>query len=147
MKQLGWATAWLSLWIVLTVGCASKQFPQSTLTGHVAKVSIGESLTPDTVTVKRGDEISWVNTTTTTVDIWFMQSLEGLVSCEHNFVSAGWGYMFGGLDRQSLIVATIPPNGTASLCFADPGTYTYRVHFKDVPEGRTKLGGSVTIEK
>ena len=146
MKQLGWVLACFSVWTVLTVGCAGQQFPQSSLTGQVVKVSIGESLTPHEVTVKRGDEVSWVNATTKTVDVWFVQTLDSVISCEHNFVSSGWGYFFGGLDRENLIVATIPPNGTASLCFRTPGTYAYRVHFKGVPEGQTNMGGSITIE-
>lgn len=146
MKQFGWALVCFSLWTVLAVGCASQPFPQSTLTGQVVKVSIGESLTPDAVTAKQGDEVSWVNAGTTTVDLWFVQTLDGVISCQHNFASSGWGYMFGGSDRESLVVATLPPNGTASLCFSTRGTYIYRVHLKDVPEGRAKMGGSVTIE-
>lgn len=146
MKQLGWACACLGVWTVLTVGCASKPFPQSSLTGQVVTVSIGETLTPDSVTVKQGDEISWVNSTTTTVDLWFQQSLDDIISCQRNFVSPGWGYMFGGLNRETLVVATISPKDTASLCFGTKGTYTYRVHRKDVPDGQTKMGGSITIE-
>lgn len=146
MKQPGWALACLSVWTVLTVGCASQPFPQSSLTGQVVKVSIGESLTPHAVTVKRGDEVSWLNASTNPVDVWFVQSLDGVVSCQRGFVSSGWGYIFAGSERENFIIATIPPNGTASLCFGSAGTYAYRVHLKGAPEGETKMGGSITIE-
>ena len=147
MKQPDWALACLILWTVLTIGCASPPFPQSSLTGQVVEVSIGEHVTPHAVTVKQGDEISWVNTTTNRVDIWFVQNLDGIISCQRGFVSSGWGYMFAGSEPEGLIVATIGPNGTASLCFGAAGTYAYRVHIKNIPDGHeTKIGGSITIE-
>lgn len=147
MKKLGWAFFYLSMWPAFILGCASQQFPQSSLTGKFIKVVIEESLPPDSVTVKRGDEIYWLNATTTTVDLWFVESLDGIISCQRNFASPGWGYLFGGLDREALVVATIPPEGTASLCFSTPGTYTYQVRLKDIPEGKAKMDGSVTIKQ
>ena len=137
----------LSLWAAFTVGCVSAPFPQSSLTGQVVKVSIGEAVNPHAVTAKPGDEISWVNTTAFTVDVWFVPSIDGVVSCNRGFVSSGWGYMFAESVPDNLIVATIHPGGTASLCFGAGGMYPYRVHVKDASTGpRTKMTGSIVIQ-
>ena len=77
------------LGILVTVGCAS-HFPQSSLTGKVFEVKIGESFSPRVVTVQQGDEVRWINTRSGPVDISF-ESLEGVVSCQKGFVSTGWG--------------------------------------------------------
>jgi len=75
------------LGILVTLGCAS-HFPQSSLTGKVFQVKIGESLSPQVVTVQRGDEVRWINTRSGPVGISF-ESLEGVVSCRKGFVSTG----------------------------------------------------------
>ena len=48
--------------ILLTLACAShKHFPESSLTGGVFEVKIDNSLTAQSVTAKRGDEVKWIN--------------------------------------------------------------------------------------
>ena len=45
--------------ILLSEGCgAHKRFPESSLTGGVYELKIDNALTPQSVTAKRGDEIS-----------------------------------------------------------------------------------------
>jgi plastocyanin len=134
--------------ILVTVGCASHPpFPESSLTGELFEVKIGESLTPRLVTAKRGDEVRWVNTTSGPVDISFVQSQDDLISCQKGFVSAGWGYLFGSMKHESLVVATVRTNDSASLCFAIPGTYAYTVRTKTATTGHdTRLAGTITIE-
>lgn len=137
------------LGILVTVGCAGSPppFPQSSLTGGLFEVKIGESLTPKVVTVKRGDEVRWVNTTSGPVDIAFMQSQDDLISCQKGFASPGWGYLFQSSELEFLMVATLHTNDSASLCFAIPGTYTYTVRRKTTTTGHaTRIAGAVTIE-
>ena len=137
------------LGILVTVGCASHPpFPESSLTGGVWEVKIGDSLTPPVVTAKRGDEVRWVNTTSGPVDVLFyVQSQVDLISCQKGFGSTGWGYLFGSLDQDFLVVATVPPNESASLCFAILGTYVYGVRWHPPLTGYpTRITGSVTIE-
>jgi plastocyanin len=111
------------------------------------EVKIGDSLTPKVVTAKRGDEVRWVNMTSGPVDIAFMQSHDDLISCQKGFASPGWGYLFQSSDLEFLMVATLHPNDSASLCFAIPGIYTYTVRMKTATTGRpTRIAGSITIE-
>ena len=137
------------LGILVTVGCAGSPppFPESSLTGGLFEVKIGESLTPKAVTAKRGDEVRWVNMTSGPVDIALMQSQDDLISCQKGFASPGWGYLFQSSELEFLLVATVHPNNSASLCFAIPGTYAYTVRTKTAATGRaTRITGSITIE-
>lgn len=138
------------LWALVTVGCASHPpFPESSLTGKMVEVQIGESLTPKEITAKPGDEVRWVNSTSNAVDISFSELLDGRVSCQKGFVSTGWGYLFGGGSAQpeSLVVATVHSEKYASLCFSTPGTYAYTMR-RETTEKSNEAGinGTVTIE-
>ena len=140
------------VWLLafVTVGCASHPpFPDSSLTGKIVEVTVGDSLTPKGVTAKPGDEVRWVNSTSDAVDISFAEPLDGRVSCQKGFVSTGWGYLFGGGSAQpeSLVVATVYSSQYASLCFSTPGTYAYTM--KRETTGKSKehgIAGTVTIE-
>jgi plastocyanin len=138
----------VGLGLLVTVGCASHPpFPQSSLTGELFDVKIGESLSPQAVTVKRGDEVRWINTTSGPVDISFVKSLDGVVSCQRGFVSTGWGYLFGASEVEFLVIATVHSNDSASLCFSTPGTYPYTVRIDKAPTDKaTRITGTVTIE-
>ena len=139
---------WLSA--LVTVGCASHPpFPESSLTGKMVEVQVGESLTPKEITAKPGDEVRWVNSTSDAVDISFAELLDGRVSCQKGFVSTGWGYLFGGGSAQpeSLVVATVHSNNYASLCFSTPGTYTYTIRRETTEKSREGgIAGTVTIK-
>jgi plastocyanin len=138
------------LWALVTLGCASHPpFPESSLTGRMVEVNIGESLTPKVIIAKPGDEVRWVNSTNGAVDISFMESLDGSVSCQKGFVSGGWGYLFSGGSAQpeSLVVATVHSNKYASLCFSAPGTYAYTMTKETTDKSKEGgIGGTVTIE-
>ena len=139
----------VKLGILVTVGCAGypPPFPASSLTGGLFEVKIGEALTPKAVTVKQGDEVRWVNTTSGPVDIALMQSHDDLISCQKGFASPGWGFLFQASVLEYLLIATVHPNDSASLCFAIPGTYAYTVRTKTVKTGHaTRIAGSITIE-
>jgi plastocyanin len=140
------------VWLLafVTVGCASHPpFPESSLTGKMVEVQIGESLTPKKITAKPGDEVRWVNSTSDAVDISFAELLDGRVSCQKGFVSTGWGYLFGGGPAQpeSLVVATVHGSKYASLCFSAPGTYAYTMRRETTEKSKEAgINGTVTIE-
>jgi plastocyanin len=136
------------LGVLVIVGCTSlPPFPESSLTGRVVEVQVGQSLTPQKITVKEGDEVKWVNTTSLPVDIAFDQSLDGVVSCQRGFVSTGWGYLFGGSEPDFLLIAQVHSRDSASLCLSTPGTYTYHVHVEQATTGTApRIAGTITIE-
>ena len=148
LMRLNLRFVWLLAFV--TVGCASHPpFPESSLTGTMVEVQVGESLTPKEITAKPGDEVRWVNSTSDAVDISFGEPLDGRVSCQKGFVSTGWGYLFGGGSAQpeSLVVATVHSKKYASLCFSAPGTYAYTMR-RETTEKKKEAGinGTVTIE-
>lgn len=136
--------------LLVTLGCASHTpFPTSSLTGTILDVKISESLLPKEIVAKQGDEVRWVNTTSGLVDISFVEPLDGRVSCQKGFVSAGWGYLFAGepSEAEFIIVTTVHSNEYASLCFSAPGTYEYIAKMKTAAgSGTTSLAGTVRIE-
>ena len=128
------------------IGCASHQhFPQSSLTGRILEVTIDEVINPALVTAKRGDEIRWVNTTKSPVDVSVVQTREELISCQKGFASTNLGYMFGTSEYENIVMATVPPNAFASLCFAISGKYVYTVRTHAAgPSNKTT--GSIIVE-
>lgn len=127
--------------------CKSPPFPQSSLTGDLFEVRIGESLSPQVVIAKRGHEVRWNNTTSGPVDISFARSLDGVVSCQNGFVSTGWGYLFAASEIDFLVIATVHSNDSASLCFSTAGTYPYNVRTDKAATGEaTRIAGTVTIQ-
>jgi plastocyanin len=148
LMRIGVFFVWLGG--LVTMGCASHPpFPDSSITGQIVEVTIGESLTPQEIAAKPGDEIRWINTTSGPVDISFVEALDGRITCQKGFVSAGWGYLFstGSSQPEFLVVATVHGHESASLCFSIPGTYTYTIR-KEMAEKRKAEGiaGTVTIE-
>jgi hypothetical protein len=136
------------LGILVTVGCASHPpFPQSSLTGGVFEVKIGESLTLPVVIAKLGDEVRWVNMSNGPVDISLVQTREDLISCQQGFASTDLGNLFGSLEYETMVIATVLPNESANLCFAIPGKYVYTIRRNPPITGHANtITGSVRIE-
>ena len=134
--------------ILLTLACTSHtHFPESSLTGGVFEVKIDNSLMPQSVTAKRGDEVRWINMSNATVDVSVIQTREELVSCQKGFASTNLGYLFGTSEYENIVMATVRPNEFASLCFAIPGKYVYTVRKDPSTTGSLdKTSGSITIE-
>jgi len=134
--------------ILLTLACASHQhFPESSLTGEVFEVKIDNSVTPQSVTAKRGDEVRWINMSNTPVDVSVVQTREELISCQKGFASTNLGYLFGTSEYENIVMATVRPNETASLCFAISGKYVYTLRKDPSTTGSLdKKSGSITIE-
>jgi plastocyanin len=134
--------------MLVTLGCGSHQrFPESSLTGGVFELKIDDSLTPQSVTAKRGDEVKWINKSNAQVDVSVVQTREELISCQKGFASTNLGYMFGTSEYENIVMATVRPNESASLCFAIPGKYTYTVRKDPSKTGSLdKMTGSITVE-
>ena len=134
--------------ILLTLACASHtHFPESSLTGGVFEVKIDNSLMPQSVNAKRGDEVRWINMSNAPVDVSVVQTREELISCQKGFASTNLGYLFGTSEYENIVMATVRPNEFASLCFAIPGKYVYTVRKDPSTTGSLdKTSGSITIE-
>jgi len=134
--------------MLIAIGCGSpKHFPDSSLTGRVYEIRIGEMLAPSVVTAKRGDEVKWINESNTPMEVSVVQTREELISCQKGFASTNLGYLFGTSEYENIVMAKVRPNESASLCFALPGKFVYTVR-KDpsVTGALDKITGSVTIE-
>jgi len=134
--------------MLLTLACAGHQhFPEWSLTGGVFEVKIDNSVTPQSVTAKRGDEVRWINMSNTPVDVSVVQTREELISCQKGFASTNLGYLFGTSEYENIVMATVRPNETASLCFAISGKYVYTLRKDPSTTGSLdKKSGSITIE-
>jgi plastocyanin len=150
MNSMRLCVLFVWLGVLVTMGCASHPpFPESSLSGRIVEVTIGESLTPQEIAAKRGDEIRWINSRGGSVDISFVEPLDSRVSCQRGFVSAGWGYLFRGIASQPefLVVATVRGHESASLCFSTPGTYAYTIRTETTGAGKAgRMAGTITIE-
>ena len=130
------------------LGCpGGRHFPESSITGAVFEVEIADSRSLPPVTAKRGDEVRWTNLSSASVEVSVVQTREELISCQKGFASTNLGYLFGTSEYENIVMATVPPKGSASLCFAVPGTYVYTVRMSPPMGGSSgKLTGSLTIE-
>jgi plastocyanin len=138
----------MAMGTLLTAGCAPhKRFPESSLTGTVYELKIGESVTPPDLTAKRGDEVRWINMNNAPVDVALVQTQEELISCQKGFGSTNLGYVFGTSEYENIVMATVRPSEYAGLCFSIPGKYSYTIRTGPSSAGSThKLTGSITIE-
>jgi plastocyanin len=134
--------------ILVATGCGAHQrFPSSSITGGVFLVTIGESVSPAAVTVKRGDEVRWINEGNAPVEVAVVQTREELISCQKGFASTNLGYLFGTSEYENIVMATVRPNEFAGLCFAMPGKFVYTVRKGPSWAGSpTKVSGSITVE-
>jgi plastocyanin len=109
------------------------------------EVKIDETITPTSVTAKRGDEVRWINMSKAPVDVSVVQTREELISCQKGFASTNLGYLFGTSEYENIVMATVLPNESASLCFAISGKYAYTVRMHPQSPS-TKITGSITVE-
>ena len=127
--------------LLVIVGCASAPVPESSGTGTVFEVQIGDLLIPAMITVKQQDEVRWVNTTSSAMHISLTKPLSAPLSCLKGFeFSEGFGFV-GSPNPDSFLGATVNSNEFASLCFSDTGIYEYTVR-----TAGTKLAGTVMVK-
>ena len=137
----------LVIFASLTLFRCATPFPEFSQTGRISEVKIGDPLFPSMITVRRGDEIRWVNTAKDPARIFFSDILDGRISCRKGFMDTGWDYIFGDSVSDFFVVAKIGSNDFASLCFSTPGVYAYSILVdKKEPGEAMKTTGVVTIE-
>lgn len=111
-----WIYALLLSLLLLTAACSS--LPETSLTGTVREIRIGEHVSPKDILAFTGDEVRWVNLRGEAVRLGFLGSKPFKeVACERGFSDFGLMQDF----------VTIPPKQSASLCFANPGDIHYNV--------------------
>ena len=110
-----------------------------TKTGMVKNIVIKETIVPDALTVRAGDEVRWINQRQDSVTVTIDEPLEHNVSCRNGFSKA----MGMGVDNST----TLSSNETAGLCFSRIGTVKYSVRPAD--ETKTSMAnthGSITVQ-
>lgn len=121
---------------------ATKTRPEmdgGTKTGMVKNIVIKETLTPDALTVRAGDEVRWINQRQDSVTVTIDGPLEHNVSCRNGFSKA----LGMGVDNST----TLASNETAGLCFSRVGTVKYSV--RPSSDARTTMAnthGSITVQ-
>ena len=77
---------YIILVMVIMAGCSTgKDLAQSTRTGKIYDVRLGESVEPRELTVRVGDEVRWINARNAPVRIVFVDTLQDQVVCEKDF--------------------------------------------------------------
>ena len=115
-------------------GCSS--MPAGAKKGRVHTVNIGQQINPLQINAGRGDEVRWMNDRSQPVAVIFPGSDATRLSCRSGFKN---------LDGSGFS-AVVPPNGSASLCFAELGKYDYDVRLdENLPSGQLDRTASVFI--
>ena len=117
----------------------------STRTGAVHDIRIAEALSPKEIRVKRGDEVRWINMRSDAVKLVFTHPLKEKVVCQDNFSgTAGTFSRAPDSEYQTQIKAS----DKASLCFRDPGSYTYVARMASaLPGGEKVERGQIQVEE
>ncbi|MFM8550702.1 MAG: hypothetical protein ACKOCD_00040 [Nitrospiraceae bacterium] len=119
--------------LLLHTGCALA--PETSRTGKVHEIKVGEQITPMELVVRVGDEIRWLNLRSVPVHVGILNatSLRD-VSCAKNFRRFGLVQDF----------VTIQPLQSASLCFEVAGSVQFNVWF-DVNNLRGNISRTAKI--
>ena len=137
----------LALTIVSTAACsnsptASKTHSEmevGTKTGMVKNIVIKDTIVPDALTVRAGDEVRWINQRQDSVTVTIDEPLEHNVSCRNGFSKA----MGMGVDNST----TLSSNETAGLCFSRVGTVRYSVRpSADTKTSMANTHGSINVQ-
>ncbi|MGC3974482.1 MAG: hypothetical protein QM771_08895 [Nitrospira sp.] len=137
----------LALALVSLAACSSSptatktrsEMDVGTKTGMVKNIVIKDTLTPDALTVRAGDEVRWINQRQDSVTVTIDGPLEHNVSCRNGFSKA----LGMGVDNST----TLASNETAGLCFSRVGTVNYSV--RPSSDTRTTMAdtkGSITVQ-
>lgn len=137
----------LALALVSVAACSSSptatktrsEMDVGTKTGMVKNIVIKDTITPDALTVRAGDEVRWINQRQDSVIVTIDGPLEHNVSCRNGFSKA----MGMGVDNST----TLASNDTAGLCFSRVGTVKYSV--RPSSDTRTTMAdtqGSITVQ-
>ncbi|HEY6043708.1 MAG TPA: hypothetical protein VIU43_02320 [Nitrosospira sp.] len=120
--------------LLLTAGCSSTSYSSKASKMHT--VNVGPKIEPLQINAGRGDEVRWVNQRSEPIAVVFPKTDAVPISCRTGFKT---------ID-QTALAAVVPPNGSASLCFAELGKYNYQVRLdENIPSAETDRNASVWI--
>lgn len=137
----------LALTLLSSVACSHSptaprthsEMEAGTKTGMVKNIVIKETIVPDALTVRAGDEVRWINQRQDSVTVTVDEPLAHNVSCRNGFSKA----MGMGVDNST----TLSSNETAGLCFSRVGTVKYSVRpAEDTKTGMANTHGSITVQ-
>ena len=135
---MNWKRSVLFMLLVWVMSACSlgRDMPQSTRTGKIHDVRVGESIEPKVIQARWGDEVRWINARQMPIRIVFVDSFREQVACQKDFKIS---------DTATL--AKIDANEYASLCFVSPGAYIYNARMDSpVPGGEINAVGRVVVE-
>lgn len=122
-----------------TASNTRSQMDAGTKTGMVKNIVVNDTLTPDALTVRAGDEVRWINQREEPIIITIDGPLEHNVSCRNGFSKA----LGMGVDNST----TLTSNETAGLCFSRVGIVNYSVRpSSDSKSSLAKTQGSITVQ-
>ena len=122
-----------------TASNSRSEMEAGTKTGMVKNIVIKETIMPDALTVRAGDEVRWINPRQGSVTVTIDEPLEHNVSCRKGFSKA----MGMGVDNST----TLSSNETAGLCFSRVGTVRYSVRpDEDAKTSLANTHGSITVQ-
>lgn len=143
-----WKFALVGIVLMIGSGCETQRSAKTVepateagvRTGKVSNIVVNESVNPETLTVRAGDEVRWLNQRQRPVVVQVADPLEGRVSCRNGFSRA----LSTGVGNET----TIDPNESAGLCFSRLGTvrYTVRSDDTDDPQPLRDTQGTITVE-
>ena len=143
-----WKRVMIATMFVMSVACDAHHSAKTVespgeagvRTGKVSNIVIDERVTPDTLTVRAGDEVRWLNHRQRPVVVQVAGPLDGKISCRNGFSNA----FAMGVENET----TIDPNETAGLCFSRLGTVRYAVRSgeTDDPEPLRDTHGTIMVE-
>ncbi|MCC2642663.1 MAG: uncharacterized protein K0S45_3076 [Nitrospira sp.] len=117
---------------------ACTSLPQTSRTATVHDIKVEEKLSPDSLSVRPGDEVRWINMRklVAMVDIPNLKSED--LSCQRGF--SNW---MGSVSE----LIELKANDTASLCFKKPMVINYNVRADtSLGGGRQILPGTVRVD-
>jgi anti-sigma regulatory factor (Ser/Thr protein kinase) len=119
--------------LTLYGGCAG--LPETTQTGAIQTIHIGDHVTPRELYVAVDDEVRWINDREIPVRIGFLgNSKLDQVSCQKGFRSL-W-------EMRDFV--SIPPHAYVSLCFSQRGRVRFNVWW-DLDDRRNGISRTATI--
>lgn len=132
----------------LAAGCVAAPIAQSPLTGKSYDIEISDSVRGKVITVKTHDEVRWINTTTSTVELSVRKPENASYSCRNGFSNEKIGDFVGSPNPYIVLIATLKSSDHASLCFSDTGIYEYNVRMivESPREENTLTSGTVMVK-
>lgn len=128
--------------LIILTGCQHSLVPDSmptvTRTGEVKDVVIQDSVSPNSVMAKPGDEIRWINKRQVDIQLIVISPLRDQLICQRNFRR-----MMGANRNQ--YTAKVERNDTAAVCFRDPTELKYVVRTESDPSGEHSFSGTIKI--